>query len=200
MKSLWLLCLLVLCGSVVGQEPDGNQEKRWWEKRAEQKPELYFSHQVHDEVMQTSGVTCLACHPFQALDTTDPGEAAKLAVVANEPLEAICHSCHVEDRSAPAECRLCHPEPKKIWPRDHDFDYVRLHGPVAARDENACRECHLDMNYCIDCHFRRDAAARRNHGPGYRLSHGLEARMDPARCGSCHNPSYCFDCHREIGP
>ncbi|WP_456403950.1 hypothetical protein [Thiolapillus sp.] len=198
MRRLSLLLLLCLSVPLVAQ--DQGEEKRWWEKRSEQKPDLYFPHKAHDEVMKTSGVTCLACHPFNPIEETDPGKAAEMAVVANEPLKAICHSCHVEDRSAPAECSLCHPDPKKIWPRDHDFDYVRLHGPDAARDEKACPACHLDLNYCIDCHFRRDANTQRNHGPGYRLSHGLEARMDPRQCGSCHKPSYCFDCHREIGP
>jgi hypothetical protein len=198
MRLVPLLLFVCLCAPVLAQ--DQGEEKRWWEKRSEQKPELYFPHKAHDEVMKTSGVACLACHPFNPVEESDPGKVAALALVANEPLKAICHSCHVEDRSAPAQCRLCHPDPKKIWPRDHDFDYVRLHAPDAARDENACRSCHLDLNDCIDCHFRRDATARRQHGPGYRLSHGLEARMDPAQCGSCHNPSYCFDCHREIGP
>ena len=199
MRLLLLMILLTCCwaqpGAAEKQEPE-----RWWEKRHRQKPDLYFPHKAHDKVMKTSGVTCLACHPFSGIEETDPERAAAVALVANEPLKAICHSCHVEDRSAPGQCRLCHPDPKKIWPRDHDFDYVRLHGPDAARDETACQVCHLDMSDCIDCHFRRDAAARRKHGPGYRLSHGLEARMDPAQCGSCHNPSYCFDCHREIGP
>ena len=71
---------------------------------------------------------------------------------------------------------------------------------IGLADEQACRSCHLDLNYCVDCHFRRDSMARRVHGLGYRLSHGLEARLDAAGCGRCHNASYCFDCHRESGP
>ncbi|WP_456412249.1 hypothetical protein [Thiolapillus sp.] len=190
---LSLLSLMV----VAGEAPE---EKRWWEKRADQRPALYFPHNAHDQAMEESGVLCLACHPFSKTDETDPEAVGEMSAVANEPLEAICHSCHVEDRSAPTECRLCHPDPKKIWPRDHDLDYVRLHGPDALEDERACSSCHLDLNYCVDCHFRRDAASHREHGLGYRLSHGLDARMDPQKCSSCHNPSYCFDCHREIGP
>jgi hypothetical protein len=198
MKGVLIPLLICLPLSLsAGDSPD---KTRWWEKRHQQKPELYFPHKAHDKAMESSGVTCLACHPFNAVDESDPEQVARMAVIANEPLEAICHSCHVEDRSAPAECTLCHPSPEKIWPGDHDFDYVRLHGFDAIRDEKICQSCHLDLNYCIDCHFRRDAGVRREHGVGYRLSHGLEARMDPQKCGSCHNPSYCFDCHREIGP
>ena len=198
--SGWMVLLLTLTsGLVIAAGQDSlPEEPRWWEKRKEQRPELYFPHKLHEEAMEQSGVTCLACHPFNATRESDPATAAALAAVANEPLEAICHSCHVVDRSAPSECRLCHPRPETIWPRDHDFDYVRLHG-AAADDEEACRACHLDLNFCVDCHFRRDAMARRVHGLGYRQSHGLEARLDPAGCGSCHNASYCFDCHREIG-
>ncbi len=195
MRSFALLWLLLLPASVSSDEG----EKRWWEKRRERSPELYFPHQAHESAMQESGITCLACHPFNATDEYETETAAELAGIANEPLEAICHSCHVEDRSAPAQCRLCHPQPESIWPRDHDFDYVRLHG-LAAADEQQCRRCHLDLNYCVDCHFHRDPLAERVHGLGYRLSHGLEARLDAAGCGRCHNASYCFDCHRESGP
>jgi len=188
-----LLGFLVACAALAD-----DAEKRWWEKRREMRPELYFPHRAHEEAMEASGVTCLACHPFSTNQARDPRRAAALAEVANEPLKAICHSCHVEDRSGPARCRLCHPRPQAIWPSDHDFDYVRQHALDGALDENACRRCHLELADCVACHFRRDGGPGQVHRLGYRLSHGLEARLDPAGCGRCHNPSYCFDCHREI--
>ena len=197
MKIL-LFLLLYLPALLFAQEKP--EEKSWWESRIDQRPDLYFPHNAHDTALKNSGLSCLACHPFSKTDEADLKTLRELSVVSNEPLEAICHSCHVVDRSAPAQCQLCHRDPKKIWPADHDVNYVELHGHDALKDEKSCQQCHLDLNYCVDCHFRRDSTTRRVHGLGYRLSHGLEARMDPQQCGSCHNPSYCFDCHRESDP
>jgi len=121
-QGLIPLILWILASSCLAGTPPA-EEKRWWEKRHEIRPELYFPHIAHEEAMKKSGITCLSCHPFTALDESDPEKAATLARVANEPLEAICHSCHVDDRSGPSACGICHPDPAKIWPRSHDFDY-----------------------------------------------------------------------------
>ncbi len=188
-----LLCLPALL--LAQDKPD---EKSWWELRIDKRPDIYYPHNAHDDAIKTAGLTCLSCHPFTKTNEVELSVIRELGVISNEPLEAICHSCHVVDRSAPTQCKLCHPDPKKIWPKDHNINYVDLHGHDALKDEKICTTCHLDLNYCVDCHFRRDSTARRVHNLGYRLSHGLEARMDPQKCGSCHNPSFCFDCHREI--
>ncbi len=174
------------------------EEKRWWEKRAE-RPDIYYPHEAHRAAMEQEGDPCLLCHPFGRNEVTDPERVKALTVIANEPLAAICHECHMERRSASWRCDLCHPDPTAIWPESHDFNYRRNHAEDVRLDERGCGSCHLDLDFCTDCHFGRDASRHHNHPLGYRLLHGVEARMDPVECGRCHEARYCLDCHREAG-
>jgi len=175
-----------------------SQEKKetWWEKR-NKRPDLYYPHNLHMDVMEKEGDSCFLCHPFTANKITDLEQLKKLTVIANEPLEAICHECHVVKLTAPWRCELCHSSPDTIWPNDHNFDYLTHHGEDARQDEGQCRQCHIDISFCSDCHFRRDPIQRRVHTLGYRTAHGIDARMNTASCSRCHNAHYCSDCHRE---
>lgn len=177
------------------------KEKSWWQERDE-RTDIYYPHKAHFDAMEKEGDSCLLCHPFNKNSVTDLEQFKKLNVIANEPLEAICHECHVSKLSAPSRCELCHDDPKKIWPRDHNLDYISQHGEDARLDssrpeDKQCSSCHIDQSFCSDCHFRRDKTQRRVHGLGYRASHGIEARMNAASCSRCHNISYCSDCHRK---
>ena len=171
------------------------KELKWWEKRR-QRPDIVFPHNAHKEVLAARGDVCMACHPFSGIPPTDPEVLAKINTIANEPLEAICHECHVDDRSAPMACELCHPDTRKIRPADHGGNYAFFHGEAGRGDETACRQCHLALSYCTDCHLARDPAQRVLHPLGYRDRHGLEARLDAGTCSGCHTLSYCEDCHR----
>lgn len=180
---------------------DPKEEKSWWQKRDE-RSDIYYPHKAHFDAMEKEGDSCLLCHPFNKNSVADLEQFKKLNVISNEPLEAICHECHVSKLSAPSRCELCHDDPKKIWPSDHDLDYVTHHGEDARLDssrpeDKQCSSCHIDQSFCSDCHFRRDKIQRRIHGLGYRASHGIEARMNAASCSRCHNISYCSDCHRK---
>lgn len=178
-----------------GQEK--KKEKSWWEKR-EKRPDIYYPHKPHMEAMKQGGDPCLLCHPFSKTDITDLKQLKPLSVIANEPLEAICHDCHMDKLTAPWRCDLCHNDPAAIWPDDHNFDYLSHHGEDARLDGGKCRQCHIDVSFCTDCHFRRDSTQRQAHGLGYRASHGIDARINAANCSRCHNARYCSDCHKEI--
>lgn len=192
-----LLLLIMLCLGAAAAQAEPPKEKTWADKRAD-RPDLYYPHQIHDKVMRAEGDPCLRCHAFSGNAVTDLGTVKALTAIANEPLEAICHDCHVERLTAPWRCALCHSNPAKIWPRSHDFDYVARHGEDARRDQRGCSACHIDTAFCADCHLRREGTARRVHLLGYRSRHGLDARLDPAGCGACHGPAYCSDCHRGV--
>ncbi len=187
-------CLLLLLLLLAMLPLQAGGKKPWYERRRQETPSLHYPHELHKPALEEAGLGCLSCHAFSALDEKSPASARRLALIANEPLKSICHACHVVDRSAPARCTLCHAEPERIWPEDHNFQYLKLHGPDARRDESACRECHLGLDECVQCHFRRGSGSEQ-HAPGYRYGHGIEARLAPADCGRCHNPSYCTDCH-----
>ena len=195
MIMLWCLSATLLAASEPAGDPD-DKEPRWWQQRKEQRPEHHFPHNQHEAALQDAGISCLACHPFSRSREYDMKVLKKLTTIANEPLKAICHICHVDDRSAPSACVLCHPQPEKVWPQDHNSDYLRLHGPAVKDDESACKECHLELADCISCHFHRNDHGSQQHEPGYRYSHGIEARVSPLECGACHNASFCSDCHQ----
>ncbi len=198
MKKTLLSLLFVLAASVVAENPlPDEKEKTWWEKR-EQRSDIYYPHNAHREVMEQGGDPCLLCHPFSKNEVIDTESLKTLNTIANEPLAAICHECHMTRQSASWRCDLCHSDPATAWPDSHDFDYRQHHGEDARLDEGECRICHIDLNFCADCHFRRDSSRHQGHALGYRTLHGIEARMNPGDCGRCHNPRYCADCHREM--
>jgi len=173
------------------------QEKKltWWELR-NTREDIYYPHNIHDPIMKKEGDTCMLCHTFNKNKVTDLEQLKKLNVIANEPLEAICHDCHVAKLTAPWECDICHQDPRKIWPNDHNFNYIDHHGEDAGLDEGECSQCHIDNSFCSNCHFRRDPVQRRSHPLGFRASHGFDARMNAANCATCHNANYCSNCHK----
>ncbi|MCG8427943.1 MAG: hypothetical protein MI754_11355, partial [Chromatiales bacterium] len=193
MLRLLLIVVLLLWVLPLLAEPAMDEAQPWYEQRRAETPGYHFPHRLHEEALQQAGLSCVACHAFSANEERDPKLVHQLTRIANEPMEAICHSCHVVDRSAPMACRLCHPDPSTIWPDDHNFDYRRLHGLDARQDEAACESCHLGLRDCVSCHFQRSPDSDQ-HLPGFRYSHGIEARATSADCGRCHNPGFCVDC------
>lgn len=171
------------------------KKKTWWENRKSQ-IDLYYPHNVHNDVMTEKGDSCFLCHSFNKNTVTNKNDLSALNEINNEPLLAICHSCHVEEKSAPSECSVCHSDKKSIWPEDHNFDYLKHHGIDAEINGQSCEGCHLDLNYCTDCHFNRQSRINNNHPLGYLGRHGIEARNNTTECASCHLPNYCTDCHR----
>ena len=170
----------------------------WWQKR-HKRADIYFPHNAHMSVMQKRGDLCMACHPFTGTPKTSIQQQQKLTHLSNEPLEAICHECHVVERSAPLDCKVCHTDISKIRPKDHGLNYNDFHGATAKRNEAKCRTCHIEMSFCTNCHFRHNNSQRIKHPLGYRDRHGLDARLDASACGRCHNASYCRNCHQGKG-
>ena len=196
--------LLSYAKDEVAEESKATQEKslNWWEKR-HKRPDIYFPHNAHMSVMKQRGDLCMACHPFTGTPKTSIKEQQKLTNLANEPLEAICHECHMVERSAPLDCKVCHTDINKVRPKNHGINYNDFHGASARHNEAECRSCHIEMSFCTDCHFRhtnsKNGSSYSNHPLGYRDRHGLEARLDASSCGRCHNAAYCRDCHRGRG-
>lgn len=175
------------------QESDENQ---WWKKR-QKRPDIYYPHNIHKEVMTNNGDSCMLCHAFSKNVILDEALLKQLAIINNEPLESICHDCHVDERSAPTECAVCHPDPATVWPQDHNFDYKNNHGLDASHSIEECESCHIESNFCSDCHFNRGTSKRDVHPLGYQYSHGLDAQIRAPECGSCHGVKYCVDCHEK---
>jgi hypothetical protein len=173
-------------------------KKTWWKIRnaKEKRADIFYPHNAHMQTMEKEGDSCLLCHTFNKNFELKPDRLRAITTIANESLEKICHDCHVDDLRAPWRCNLCHPDPEKIWPNDHNFNYKLHHSEDARRNETICKTCHLDLSFCTNCHLRRDTSGADYHPMGYQSRHGMEARMMGGNCGRCHNNFYCRDCHR----
>ena len=175
-----------------------NPKKSWWDTRnaKEKRGDIFYPHNAHMQAMDEEGDSCLLCHTFNKNFELKQDRLRAITTIANESLEKICHDCHVDDLRAPWRCELCHPDPEKIWPNDHNFNYTLHHSEDARRDEKICKTCHLDLSFCTNCHLRRDTSGADYHPMGYQSRHGMEARMMAGNCGRCHNSFYCRDCHQ----
>lgn len=180
------------------QAPDNTEKspdkQSWWQNRT-LKDDLYYPHKVHNEVMTRSGDSCFLCHSFSKNTVTNKNQLKALNQIANEPLLAICHSCHVDQRTASSDCNICHSDKTSIWPEDHNFDYLKHHRLDAENNSQSCQSCHLDLNFCTDCHFNHNTPGN-NHPPGYIGRHGVDVMRNTGECASCHLPDFCSDCHR----
>jgi len=195
-----LLIILLLCFSVFVQAedsaaPTAEKDKSWWSKR-QHSSDIFYPHKPHMDIMKSNGDACMLCHPFSKNNVHDEKFLKPLNDINNEPLEAICHDCHVDKMNAPSECNLCHTKPSAIWPQNHNYDYKNNHAEDSRADQSSCDECHKQLSFCTDCHFKRTLTGSKVHKLGYRTMHGLDARIAPADCGNCHQADYCSDCHR----
>ncbi len=196
MPSFFIL-MLMLSFSVDAEDNAASEAeiKSWWELRQD-RTDIYYPHKPHMDIMENDGDACMLCHPFSKNTVHDEDILKPLAQINNEPLEAICHDCHVEKINAPSECKLCHPDPATVWPQNHNYDYIYNHTQDAQTDQEGCSDCHKQLSFCTDCHFKRTSTGNNVHKLGYKTQHGLDARIAPADCGSCHQANYCSDCHR----
>ena len=172
----------------------------WWKKRNKQQ-DIYYPHKAHYQVMEQMQDSCMLCHSFNAnnfngVKMHDSKKLKAFTAIVNEPMKGICHSCHVEEKTAPASCSLCHTDKTKIWPTDHNINYLQSHAIDAKHNEQTCDQCHISKQFCSDCHFRRQPRGGIFHPLGFLGRHGSEVQFNPSECGSCHNQQYCTDCHR----
>jgi len=172
----------------------------WWKKRNKQQ-DIFYPHKAHYQVMDKMQDSCMLCHSFNGNNVNgakmhDTKKLKAFTAIVNEPMKAVCHSCHVEEKTAPATCSLCHTEKTDIWPADHNINYLQSHGIDAKHNEQACDSCHLSKQFCSDCHFRRQPRGGIFHPLGFLGRHGSEVQFNPSECGTCHNQQYCTDCHR----
>ncbi|MDD2557505.1 MAG: cytochrome c3 family protein [Desulfuromonadaceae bacterium] len=122
-----------------------------------------------------------------------------------------CSSCHVaeSDSIIPARdvCMGCH---DSAMLKEVSFPGLKTHGvtwPLSHRSEAKskridCAACH-QQDECLKCHasgFADEMGSFSNsltnvHTSDFHVTHPLAARTNPQLCTSCHESSYCSDCH-----
>jgi len=137
-----------------------------------------FNHTAHDGY--TEDVSCTTCHV----------EGAQSIV----PAKKVCEQCHDAD-----------------FAKGVDYPSLASHGPLWAFQHRAqakgsainCSQCH-EQDFCFECHTNAGRADEQGsfgnnlanvHRSDFQVSHPIAARTDPQLCSSCHETSFCADCH-----
>ena len=119
----------------------------------------------------------------------------------------VCETCH-----QPASCERCHDgvlRPQEI----HPPNYTLMHGMDSLSGETDCSTCHMEQDFCVECHegtrvgeTLRPPPGASLHPPGFvedpssESFHGEEARRSIEACVSCHSEATCIGCHSVIEP
>jgi hypothetical protein len=112
-----------------------------------------------------------------------------------------CASCHAQ-----RFCSDCHTG-ERVTRRYHVANFSSTHAPAAYARDLDCGSCHSREAFCRDCHRQSGLAAKANirstvfHNaqPLWLLLHGGAARQDLTSCTTCHQQTYCLQCHSDVG-
>lgn len=115
--------------------------------------------------------------------------------------ELSCAGCHSQ-----RFCADCHAG-ERVTRRYHPANFLATHAPQAYGREVDCTTCHSTEAFCRSCHRQAGIAAKTNarstvfHNaqPLWLLQHGRAARQDLPSCTTCHQQTYCMQCHSDLG-
>ncbi len=146
---------------------------------------------------------CVDCH-HALRDEGQEWSAIHHTVVGQRGANGCLQTCHDA-----GQCRQCHTTGERpvfdglqtetglgAIERLHiAADWTATHGPVALDDQSACTTCHVSDAECRSCHLHRPAS----HDPveTWIAKHKdlLEDETDDRRCLTCHEQSWCDECH-----
>ena len=190
------------------------------------KPSMPTCLSCHKHQTEWAARSCSPCHVRMQTEGTRPEShvvhgADFMRRHGTEAAAArdLCSSCHTQ-----SDCLVCHGVHVPLLPSNWHFEQVNrpdMHGrgflarhSIEARTDPAlCTTCHGDASYCQRCHQDRGLLTASAHrgGPhpagwvgtrGSENRHGIEARMNPFSCASCHGgagEALCVGCHRVGG-
>ena len=116
--------------------------------------------------------------------------------------ETSCANCHAQ-----SFCAQCHAG-ERLMRGFHPANWVSIHAPQAYAREASCNSCHSVEVFCRDCHRQLGMATTKNTArstvfhnaqPLWLLQHGRAARQDLQTCTTCHQQTYCMQCHSGNG-
>jgi hypothetical protein len=143
---------------------------------------IQFNHAEH--LIYLEGEPCFTCHV-----------AGARSIV---PERSICMECHDPDMVS---------EVKFSSLRTHDVTWSLNHRAFAKNKSIDCATCH-QQSECLECHkagFADEMGDFGNHmlnvhRSDFHVTHPILARSNPQLCSSCHETSFCSDCHARFAP
>ncbi len=145
--------------------------------------------------------TCLQCHQ----EDRDKGNCQKCHADAQRPETFVpmdghlrmSHQKHIE--LVKEDCSTCHktlPEPTRTAATVPAMDAcLGCHEHKAHYDQGRCDVCHEDFS-----RYPLKPISDFRHGTGFLESHRLHARAAPQACATCHEQTFCNECHGKTQP
>ncbi len=139
---------------------------------------------------------CMECHKEEkekgncGFCHTDPDHP--LAVATRERTLKMNHSAHIE--RVKEDCTVCHkdlPDPLRTSTMAPKMSgCLSCHEHQEQYDKGDCGVCHQDLTK-----YRLQPIADFSHRADFMKNHRLEARSSGAMCATCHDQTFCSECH-----
>jgi hypothetical protein len=114
-----------------------------------------------------------------------------------EPRVRVSHAEHLERTKD--DCKTCHtsfPEPLRTPAMKPQMAAcLSCHEHRSDYDQGKCAKCHLDLT-----RYPLAPIADFSHAGNYVRTHMDDARSGADRCATCHEQSFCADCHARTVP
>lgn len=194
------------------------------ERTAALRPTMATCFTCHEHQDQWQVRNCDGCHVDLTAENTLPsshlvhdGDWIHEHGLKAASSRDLCSSCHTE-----RSCAACHGVNVPALPAKLAFDDVKLsglhragfksrHAEEARAQPGLCSSCHSESS-CIQCHAASHVSpgggTRSPHPPSWLSAsrgggdHGVQARIDPMACASCHGGAgeqLCVGCHKVGG-
>jgi hypothetical protein len=139
---------------------------------------------------------CLQCHQDKKDDCAMCHTAVRArgsAAEVNEPQTVrMSHADHIP--RVKEKCDVCHkqlPNPLRTAATRPSMDScLGCHEHKQEYEQGRCATCHLDLS-----HFGPKPLGAFTHAGNFVAEHMRPARSAPETCASCHDQTFCTDCH-----
>ncbi len=155
---------------------------------------VFESKQLGDPVMPKEKL-CLQCHAERKSDCGMCHTAAKARArggPAAPQLLRMSHEAHIERTKE--DCTVCHkelPNPLRSASARPTMDScLACHEHKQEYDEGRCARCHVDL-----ARFGPKPLGSFTHAGNFVREHMRPARSAPETCATCHDQTFCTDCH-----
>jgi len=158
--------------------------------------DLKFTHKTHLE----NNIQCNQCHASIA-----KSDAITLDLIPD--MFGTCIPCHKQRGEERIACNVCHKHIKKNrlplyhedrWIKHEDPRWIQKHGSEFYYNQDYCKRCHNDLNWCTNCH--QDQKPKNHNNSWRRKTHGFAASWERKKCSVCHQEDFCDRCHTNTKP